>query len=376
MKKVLVVGGAGYVGCVLVEELLNKGYSVRIFDRLFFGQAPLEHLLDRVELVCEDMREIDASHAADCTAVINLGGLSNDPTAEFAPLANEELNTFAAIRVGEVAKRAGVERLLVASTCSIYDRGLGNDHLDVLLDEDARVNPQAAYASSKYNSEQELLRMSDDEFCVTAFRKGTIFGFSPRMRYDLVVNTFVKDALSRGSLFLQAGGEMWRPLIDVRDVARAYVMALEADPARISGQIFNLSAGNFRISELALRVQQALTEMGRKVSIEADYAYRTVRNYRVATDKVRQTLGFQAQIDIGESVRQMVQGIERWGYTDFSNPRYYNIGWMKLLEESVEIIRTHGYALSRPESLRLAPNVIDVTDETDETDDWSKDRVG
>ncbi len=371
MKKVLVVGGAGYVGCVLVEELLNKGYSVRVFDRLFFGQAPLEHLLDRVELIVEDMREIDESHAEDCSAVINLGGLSNDPTAEFAPLANEELNTFAAIRVAEVARRAGVERLLFASTCSIYDRGLGNDVLDVLLDEDTHVDPHAAYASSKFNSEQELLRMSDGRFCVTAFRKGTIFGFSPRMRYDLVVNTFVKDALSRGSLFLQAGGEMWRPLIDVQDVARAYVMALEADAGRIGGQIFNLSAGNFRISELALRVQQALIQMGRNVSIEPDYAYRTVRNYRVSTDKARQILGFQAQIDIGQSVRQMVRGIERWGYTDFSNPRYYNIGWMKLLEESVEIIRTHGYVLSRPESLRLASNVIDVTD-----DEWSKDRVG
>src|SRR5207248_5967897 len=112
MKKVLVVGGGGYVGCVLVNELLAKGYSVKILDRLFFGRAPLESFMDRVELVLEDMRNIDESHVTDCSAVVNIGGLSNDPTAEFNPAANEELNTHASIQVAEVAKRAGVPRLI------------------------------------------------------------------------------------------------------------------------------------------------------------------------------------------------------------------------------------------------------------------------
>src|SRR5919108_4030067 len=124
MKKVLVVGGAGYVGCVLVEELLAKGYSVRVLDRLFFGRGPADGFLDRVELIQEDMRDLDASHMSDCGAVINIGGLSNDPTAEFNPRANEELNTVASIRVAEIAKRAGVERMVFGSTCSIYDRGV------------------------------------------------------------------------------------------------------------------------------------------------------------------------------------------------------------------------------------------------------------
>jgi nucleoside-diphosphate-sugar epimerase len=349
MKKVLVVGGAGFVGCVLVDELLAKGYPVRVMDRMFFGRKPAEHFLDRVELVEEDMRNFDPTHVEDCGAVINVGGLSNDPTAEFNPKANEELNTHASIRVAEVAKQAGVERLIFASTCSIYDRGVGEEVRDVLLDEESDVDPRAAYATSKLAAEQAIVAMADERFVPVAFRKGTIFGFSPRMRYDLVVNAFVKDALSRGKLSVHFGGEMWRPLIDVKDVARAYVMALESDADQIRGQIFNLAAGNYRISELALRTQAALVDLGRSVELDIDYSYRLVRSYRVSGEKALRVLGFQPRVSLEESVEHMVAQIERFGFTDFSHPRYYNIEWMKLLEEAADIVSTHGYVLSKPD---------------------------
>src|SRR5438128_3136483 len=255
--KVLVVGGAGYVGCVLVEVLLEKGYSVRVLDRMFFGREPAQGFEDRVEFVREDMREVSEEHVEDCGAVINVGGLSNDPTAEFDPRANQELNHLAAVRLAEVARKAGVPRLIFASTASIYDRGVGEEARDVLLDEDSPVDPRAAYATSKLAAEQAIMAMADDDFAPVAFRKGTVFGFSPRMRYDLVVNAFVKDAISKGKLSVHYGGAMWRPLIDVKDVARAYVMALESDADLIRGQVFNLTAGNLRMSELALRNQHA-----------------------------------------------------------------------------------------------------------------------
>jgi nucleoside-diphosphate-sugar epimerase len=348
MTQVLVVGGAGYVGCVLIEELLAKGYSVRVFDRMFFGREPAKPFLDRVDLVVEDMRELDETHLEDCGAVINIGGLSNDPTAEFNPRANEELNTWASIRVADLAKRAGIPRLIFASTCSIYDRGVGEEMHDILQDERSEVDPQAAYATSKLAAEQALVAMADHSFAPVAFRKGTIFGFSPRMRYDLVVNSFVKDALSTGKLNVHYGGAMWRPLIDVKDVARAYVMALEADPDLIRGQVFNLTAGNFRVSELALRVQRALSDLGIRVDLEVDYSYRLIRSYRVSGEKLARTLGFQPRVTLEESVEHMVREIERFGYSDFSNPRYYNIEWMKLLEEAVDIVSSHGYVLSKP----------------------------
>jgi nucleoside-diphosphate-sugar epimerase len=348
MKKVLVVGGAGYVGCVLVEELLAKGYSVRVLDRLFFGREPARSFLDSVELVVEDMRDFDESHVEDCGAVINIGGLSNDPTAEFNPRANEELNTHASIRVAEAAKRAGVERLIFGSTASIYDRGVGEESRDVLLAEDAPVDPRAAYAISKLEAERAILPLADDRFAPVAFRMGTVFGFSPRMRYDLVLNAFVKDALWEGRLHLFARGEMWRPLIDVRDVARAYITALECDPEVIRGQVFNLAAGNFRISELALQAQVAFTELGIPVELAIEDSERLVRSYRISSEKVLRALDFRARVSVGDSVKRMVTEVRRRGFTDFSHPRYYNIEWMRLLEEAVDIVARHGYVLTKP----------------------------
>ena len=348
MSKVVVVGGGGYVGCVLVEELLAIGSSVRVVDRMFFGREPAASFLDRIELIDADMRDFDESCVEDASAVINLGGLSNDPTAEFNPRANHELNTEASIRVAEVAKRAGVPRLIFASSCSIYDRGVGDDSKDVLLDETSPVEPKAAYASSKLAAERAILPMASDKFAPVVFRKGTVFGFSPRMRYDLVLNSFVKDAMSKGAITVHYGGAMWRPLVDVRDVARGYVIGLQAPTEKISGQIFNLVSGNFRISELALRAQCELGRLGVDTRVDVDLAYRIIRSYRVSGDKASRVLGFAPQVTVEESIDRMVSEIQARGYTDFSHPRYYNIEWMKLLEETVEIVAKHGYVLSRP----------------------------
>jgi len=346
--KVLVVGGAGYVGCVLVEVLLERGYSVRVLDRMFFGRGPVEAFQDRVEILAADMREISAEHMDDCAAVINVGGLSNDPTAEFDPQANEELNHLAAVRVAEVAREAGVPRLIFASTASIYDRGVDDEEGDVVLDEEAHVAPHAAYATTKRAAEVEILAMSGASFSPVVFRKGTVFGFSPRMRYDLVVNAFVKDAIASGRLHVFYGGRMWRPLIDVEDVARAYVKALDAEPDVVGGQIFNLSAGNFRIAELALEAQRALAEAGVPAELDVDYENRLIRSYRVSTEKAERLLGFSARVSVAESVARMVREIRARGLTDFSHPRYHNIEWMKVLEEATAIVREHGYVLSRP----------------------------
>jgi nucleoside-diphosphate-sugar epimerase len=210
------------------------------------------------------------------------------------------------------------------------------------------VEPQAAYATSKLAAERAILAMADERFAPMAFRKGTIFGFSPRMRYDLVVNAFVKDALSNGTISVHYGGAMWRPLIDVQDVATAYVMALESDLDVIRGQTFNLAAANFRISELALQAQRALRGLGVPVELEVDWSFRLLRSYRVRTDKIQRVMGFTPRVTVEESIEHMVTEIRRYGYTDFSHPRYYNIDWMKLLEQTLEIVSRHGYVLEKP----------------------------
>ena len=342
MSKVLLVGGAGYVGAILAEELLARGYAVRILDRLYYGRQGLRDIEDRVELVIGDMRTCDPAVLKDVDAVLNIGGLSNDPTAEYNPKANYEMNTLATQRLAEMCKAHGIRRFIFASTCSIYDRGVTNAEVDLIQDETSEVAPKAAYSSSKREAERILLSMADEQFCPVILRKGTVFGFSPRMRYDLVVNTFVKSALATGKITLHYGGEMWRPLVDVRDVARAYIACLEAPEEKVKGQIFNVSFHNIRISELALRTRAALREVGFDAEIVPDYGYQSVRSYRVSAAKIQRVLDFQPKVSIEESVKDLVKQIQSYGYTDFDNPKYYNIRWMKLLEEAHKVIGITG----------------------------------
>lgn len=348
-KKILVIGGAGYVGSVLVEELLKRGYAVKVFDRLIYGDQGLREVRDRVELVTGDMRAMDPAVLEDVAAVINLGGISNDPTAEFNPAANYEMNTVATEQLAKLAKKAGVQRYLFASTCSIYDQGVEDAEADLILDETAHVSPRAAYSSSKFEAEQRLLPMADDSFCPVVLRKGTVYGWSPRMRFDLVVNTFLKDALTRRCITIHYGGEMWRPLVDVRDAARAYIACLEAEEHKVRGQIFNVIYRNMRISELALRVQEALASHGTEVSITPDYGYQGVRNYRVSARKIATVLDFRPVVTIEESVANALEKLKGMKRADFEDPRYYNIRWLKLLEEAETVLGVPGALFGIPE---------------------------
>lgn len=338
MSKILLVGGAGYIGSVLVRELFERGYAVRVLDRLFYGGQGLAGISDRVEIIAADMRRLEPAHLAGVDAVINVGGLSNDPTAEYKPAANREMNTVSAVRLAELAQAAGVRRYILASSCSIYDLGATDDQGDLLCDEDAEVHPRAAYATSKFEAEQQLRAMAGPEFCPVFLRKGTVYGFSPRLRFDLVVNTFVRDALTTGTIILFRGGEMWRPLVDVHDVARAYIACLAADEALVRGQVFNVAYCNMRISELALRVRGTLRELGVSVDICPDYTYCAVRSYRVSTQKIERVLGFKAIVSVEDAVRELVQQLRGRKIEDLTHPRYDNLRWLRVLEEAEGIL--------------------------------------
>ncbi len=354
MPTVLLVGGAGYVGAVLSQELLERGYAVRILDRLFYGDQGLEDVRDRVELVVADMRRIEASHLEGVDTVINVGGLSNDPTAEYNPAANFEMNTTAALRLAEMARAAGARRYLLASSCSIYDHGVADDDRDVVYDETSEVHPRAAYAVSKFEAERQLLAMAGGDFCPIILRKGTVFGYSPRMRFDLVVNTFVRDALVNGTITLFRGGEMWRPLVDVRDVARAYITCLAANEAAVNGQIFNVANCNMRISELALRVRATLRELGVGVDVNPDYAYRGVRSYRVSTQKIERALGFKAVVSVEDAVRDLVTRLRGRRADELSHPKFENLRWLRVLEEAESILGTGRSVFEPSEPARVA----------------------
>ena len=201
-RTVVVTGGAGYIGSVLVLMLVEQGWKVRVVDRLYWGERPLAPLLDQIELYQQDVRDMRDDVLEGVDAVIHLAGLSNDPTAEMNPEANHQMNAVATRRIAEACKRMGVQRLSYGSSCSIYD-GLP---AGPVYDENAEVQPKGAYATSKYEGELALLEHAGDDFSPIILRQGTVYGPSPRMRFDLVVNTFVRAAVQNGELQLHGGG--------------------------------------------------------------------------------------------------------------------------------------------------------------------------
>jgi len=337
---VLVTGGAGYVGCVLTERLLERGYRVRVLDRMYWGEEPLARVRDRIELVVADVRQMpaDALRGVDC--VIHLAGLSNDPTAEYDPDANWQMNALATEALGRACVEAGIERLVFASSCSLYDGLPPGMH-----DEQTAIEPRGAYATSKRYGEERLLELVGDGLCPAILRNGTVYGFSPRMRFDLVVNTFVKDALLKERLDLHGGGWMWRPLVDVKDVADAMIAVMEAPADLVRGEIFNVLHSNYQIRELAMLVAGSVQLLGRTVSLAERPLPSLTRSYECSNAKLAGVLGFNPTHSVVEAVSDLLGRIDLADRSKLSDPRYYNIRWLELLNEGGPRIERFGSVL-------------------------------
>lgn len=327
-QTILVAGGAGYIGSVLVPKLLERGYRVRVLDRLFFGEDSLAGVRDRIDLLVADVRDIPANALDGIDGVINLSGLSNDPTAEFNPEANWQMNAIATETLAQACLERGIERYVFASSCSLYDGLPPGMHA-----EDADIEPRAAYATSKRYGEEKLIELAHEGLCSVILRNGTVYGWSPRMRFDLVVNTFVKDALLSGSLKLHGGGWMWRPLVDIRDCADAMIAAYEAPAEKVHGQIFNVVHSNYQIRELAMIVAGSVQLAGRTVALEEVPAPRLNRDYECANAKLSTTLGFIPRRSVLEAVSDLLARIDGDSLAGLTDPRCYNIRWLELLHD-------------------------------------------
>jgi nucleoside-diphosphate-sugar epimerase len=332
-QRVLVAGGAGYIGSVLVPRLLARGYQVRVLDRLYFGEEPLAEVRENIELVVADVRDIPATALDGIDGVINLSGLSNDPTAEFNPEANWQMNAIATEKLAADCLYRGIDRYVFASSCSLYDGLPPGMH-----GEDAPVEPRAAYATSKRYGEERLLEFAEQGLCPVILRNGTVYGWSPRLRFDLVVNTFVKDALLRGKLKLHGGGWMWRPLVDVCDVADAMIAAYEAPAEKVRGEIFNVVHSNYQIRELAMIVAGSVQLTGRKVELEEVPALALNRNYECANAKLSTTLGFIPRRSVLEAVSELIMRLDPENREFLTDPRAYNIRWLELLHELKPVV--------------------------------------
>jgi nucleoside-diphosphate-sugar epimerase len=318
--KILVAGGGGFIGSVLAPLLQEHGYEADVADLLWFGN----HLPKDARVFQCDLFSLGEKDLRGYEQIVFLAGLSNDPMAELDPAMNFIENGALPSYLAFVAKKAGARRFVYASTCSVYGYTVNE-----LFDESQVVTCAYPYGISKLQGERGVMQLQDESFSVIALRQGTVCGYSPRMRFDLVVNTMFKNAVTEDGIVVN-NPAIWRPLIDVRDASSAFLRAIQADYS-ISG-IFNIALDNFTVGQVGDLVKEEVEELtGRKIRIIVKQM-RDFRNYKVSCDKARTYLGFLPKHSIGDMVKDLYAHIEEYG--DFSKREYYNIEVFKTLRES------------------------------------------
>jgi nucleoside-diphosphate-sugar epimerase len=316
--RILVAGGAGYIGSVLVPKLVARGYDVDVLDLLWFGN----NLPADVRVSRRDVLDLTQDELKGYDQVLFLAGLSNDPMADYSPGKNFVFNAASPAYLAYIAKRAGVRRFVYASSCSVY--GYTENEL---FDESSPAVSTYPYGISKLQGEFAALQLQDDRFSVIALRKGTVCGYSPRMRLDLVINTMFKTALTTNVITVN-NPSIWRPILAIQDAASAYIRAVEVS-MDVSGT-FNVASGNYTLGELADYVHDALREL-MDLDPKLDIKHLTdVRNYKVSCEKAQTRLGFKPAHDVRSIVKDLVD--HRHLFSDFNDPRFSNIATFRRLD--------------------------------------------
>ena len=328
--KILIAGGAGYVGSVLIPKLLDRGYKVDVVDLFWFGN----HLPAQAGVLKKDIFQLTGEDLERYDQVIFLAGLSNDPMAEYSPAKNFIFNAAAPAYLGYMAKIAGVKRFIYASSCSVY----GYTEND-LYDETRPVSSSYPYGISKLQGEQAALQLADEKFSVISLRKGTVSGYSPRMRFDLIINTMFKAAMKTRTITVN-NPSIWRPILSIEDAATAYIRAIEANPS-ISG-VFNVASGNYTVGEVADLVKSAIEEQLAIRPMLCIKHMEDFRNYKVSIEKARNVLSFHPTGDVKSIVGSLIEKMDK--YDGWDNPAYSNIECFRALENDVEVHHMVGVA--------------------------------
>ncbi|MGQ9610072.1 MAG: NAD-dependent epimerase/dehydratase family protein [bacterium] len=330
-EKVLVIGGAGYIGSVMVRKLLQKGYKVKVLDSLIYGGESLMDLYDNsnFELIVGDFRHVDTVvHAAKgVDAIIHLGGIVGDTACELDPQFTREVNSAATRMIKGVCAGFGIKRFLFASTCSVYGSG------DGILDETSPLNPLSLYARSKVDSERVLLE-GNGNLSPTIFRMATVFGLSHRPRFDLVINLLAAKA-AQGEEISIFGGYQWRPFVHVDDVAKAFIMCLESPLEKVEHQVFNVGDNslNCQINDIGRIISELVPEA--KIEHQTDITDK--RNYRVSFDKIRKVLNFRCEKTIQDGVIEIRDAIRNGIINDYRDALFSNYLWLEKQREKGEI---------------------------------------
>ena len=309
--RLLVAGGAGYIGSRLVPSLAERGYHVDVIDGLWFGN----HLPSHIKVIQRDLFACKQADFNGYDQLIFLAGVSNDPMAEYDPAENFVQNGALPAYLAFIAKKAGIRRFVYASSCSVY--GYTEDEL---YDEHGTIACGYPYGIAKLQGERAVLEMADDRFSVIALRQGTVCGWSPRMRFDLIVNTMYKAAMTSGVITVN-NASIWRPVLDIRDAVSAFTRAVQASYS-ISG-VFNVASGNFTVGQVADSVKDAIeAHTSRRIRMKI-LSVEDFRNYKVDCGRAKVELGYLPQYSIPDIVAD-IHG-QAHTYDDFERAEFYNI---------------------------------------------------
>ena len=334
-RSVLVIGGAGYIGSALLPKLLNKGMKVRVLDRFLYGFEPVEKWMNhpRLELVEGDFRHVDRVVEAmqDMDSVVHLGAIVGDPASSLDEAVTVAVNLTATQMIAQVAKACGIRRFVFASTCSVY--GASDD----LLNEQSAVNPISLYGRTKLAAERGLMKMTDDSFQPTILRFATIYGFSGRTRFDLVVNLLAAMAQAERKITVY-GGDQWRPFVHVDDAALAVATVLGAPLSRVGNQKLNIGSDeqNYTIRQIGELIHQKV--MDAELIVKEDDVDK--RNYRVSFAKVKKAVNFQPKWNVERGIEQVLEAVAGGAVTDFRDKQYSNVKFLKE-EGLIDVLRAN-----------------------------------
>jgi len=328
--KVLVTGGAGFIGSILCDTLLQKGYEVICLDKLYFGDIGIRNLIGErgFKLVKEDTRRFDPNVLDSVDVVVDLAAIGQpDPGKKLKPELFMEMNYRGPVRVANLSKKHGVGKYFFASTCSVYGAQ------PQLVNESSPPNPLEEYARTKSMAEKEIKPLSSKDFCVTIFRFATAYGLSPKMRFDLVVNGMTLALWKYNKIMVMRPGTQKRPVVHVRDIVKALSLAIEADEELINGEIFNVGSNdqNYGIYDLAKRIGDA---SGRAYKLEW-YGEPDKRTYMVDFSKINKVLNFKVDYHPEDAVKEILKALDEGVINDAPYTRV--IAWWEHLQSRGEV---------------------------------------